>query len=48
MLLPGVPENEGLAKLDELLKETAKLIPIFRTIDALMAVYTQDRKLRTV
>ena len=45
MFLPGVPENEQLAKLDELLKETAQLIPFFGMIDAVMAVYIQDRKL---
>ncbi|BFU93297.1 MAG: hypothetical protein NTNFB02_00190 [Nitrospira sp.] len=36
MLLPGVSEHQVLEKLEELLRETSKLVPIFRTVDDLM------------
>jgi|GEM_PF-1262189 len=45
MFLPGIPENDLLAKLNELMDETSGLIPVFRTIDEVFAVYAHDRKL---
>lgn len=45
MFLPGVPEDEQSDKLEGLVKETAQLIPVFQTIDAVFSIYVQDRKL---
>lgn len=45
MLLPDVPEDQQLDKLDELLKETRRLIPVFRAIDEVFAAYAHDRNL---
>jgi len=45
MFLPGIPEHALLAQINELLDETGELIPVFRTIDEVFAVYANDRKL---
>jgi hypothetical protein len=45
MMLPDVQEHELLDKLDELLKKTSQLIPVFGTIDDVISLYVGDRKL---
>ena len=44
-MLPGVPEDEKLGKLDDILKETAKLIPVLGKIDEIVALYAKSRRL---
>ncbi len=45
-MLPGIPENEKLERLDGILKETAQLIPVLGTIDEIVALYAKSRRLQ--
>lgn len=45
MFVPDVAESDQARKLEELLKEMTELIPIFRTIDSVVAAYLHDRNL---